>query len=159
MPFQQYPSKAGIPSGNTAARPSNPVIGDTYYDGTLGFLLIWDGTKWIPCSAPAGIPTVTAVDVGTSRAYTSGAIAFTFTAGTNGLQIFITQPAEQAVYQEVDGSMKLIGGIIEVSLDGTESGTPLPNVAFQAFSTINSYMQSNMQKDVVDYYIMKKLEK
>ena len=59
-----------------------------------------------------------------------------FTSGLNGLEVFITQPSEQAVYQEIDGSLKIIGGIIEVSLDGTESGTPLPNVAFQAFSTI-----------------------
>ena len=84
MPFQQYPSKGGIPSGSTAARPSSPAQGDTYYNGQLGLLEIWDGTNWIPCSAPAGIPTVSATDVGTSRAYTSGAIAFTFAAGTNG---------------------------------------------------------------------------
>ena len=76
MPFQQYPSKGGIPSGSTAARPSSPAQGDTYYNGQLGLLEIWDGTNWIPCSAPAGIPTVSATDVGTSRAYTSGAIAF-----------------------------------------------------------------------------------
>ena len=66
-----------------------------------------------------------------------------FTSGTKN--IFVSYPAEQAVYQEVDGSLKLIGGIIEVSLDGTESGNALPNVAFQAFSTIDSYMQTNMQ--------------
>lgn len=81
----------------------------------------------------------------TSQVYASsnaGAIV-NFSAGTKN--IFVTMPAEQAVYQETDGSLKLIGGIIEVSLDGTESGNALPNVAFQAFSTIDSYMQSNMQ--------------
>jgi hypothetical protein len=84
MAFQQYPQKLGIPSGTTAQRPSSPVIGDTYYNGTLGLLEIYDGTNWVPSSAPAGIPSVAATDVGTGRAFGSGAIAFTFTPGTNG---------------------------------------------------------------------------
>jgi len=84
MAFQQFPQKGGIPSGNTAGRPSGPVIGDTYYNGQLGLLEIYDGTNWVPASSPAAIPTISVTDVGTSRPYTSGAIAFTFTPGTNG---------------------------------------------------------------------------
>jgi hypothetical protein len=84
MPFQQYPFKGGVPTGNTANRPGSPVQGDVYYNGQLGLLEIYDGTNWVPCSAPAGIPTMTVTDVGTSRAYTSGAIAFTLVPGTNG---------------------------------------------------------------------------
>lgn len=84
MTFQQYPQKLGIPSGNTAARPSSPIIGDTYYNGELSLLEIYDGTNWVPSSAPAGIPTVATTDVGTGRAYGSGAINFSFTAGING---------------------------------------------------------------------------
>jgi hypothetical protein len=84
MAFQQFPQKGGIPSGNTAARPTGAVIGDTFYNGQLGLLEIYDGTQWIPNSAPAGIPGVTATDVGTSRPYASGALNFSFIAGTNG---------------------------------------------------------------------------
>ena len=84
MAFNSYPSKGGIPGGTTAARPSGAILGDTYYNGTLGLLEIYDGSNWVPCSAPAGIPTFTQTDVGTSRPYTSGAIAFVITAGTNG---------------------------------------------------------------------------
>jgi hypothetical protein len=84
MAFQQYPQKLGIPSGTTAQRPANPVTGDTYYDGTLGFLFIFDGTQFIPCSAPAGQPSISAADVGTGRAYGSGQITVTFTEGTTG---------------------------------------------------------------------------
>jgi hypothetical protein len=47
MTFQQYPSKGGIPSGNTAGRPTNPVIGDTYYTGQLEILEIYNGTIWV----------------------------------------------------------------------------------------------------------------
>ena len=84
MAFNQFPQKGGIPSGNTAARPSGPVIGDTFYNGQLGLLEIYDGTNWVPSSSPAAIPTITATDVGTNRAYTSGAILFNFVPGTNG---------------------------------------------------------------------------
>ena len=41
MAFQQYPQKGGIPSGVTAARPSSPAEGDTYYNGQLGLLEIY----------------------------------------------------------------------------------------------------------------------
>jgi hypothetical protein len=84
MAFQQFPQKGGIPSGNTSQRPAGAIEGDTFYNGQLGLLEIYSSGQWIPCSAPAGIPTVTATDVGTSRAYGSGAIAFTFVPGTNG---------------------------------------------------------------------------
>jgi hypothetical protein len=84
MAFNQFPQKGGIPSGATAARPASPVIGDTFYDGTLGFLMIWSGTEWIPCSAPAAQPSITATDVGTSRPYGSGAISVAFTEGNTG---------------------------------------------------------------------------
>jgi hypothetical protein len=79
MGLQQIPSKGGIPSGNTASRPGSPVIGDTYYDGTLGFLLIFDGTAFIPCSAPAAQPSIAVTDVGTGVAYgtVQGSVAFT----------------------------------------------------------------------------------
>jgi hypothetical protein len=84
MGLQQIPSKGGIPSGNTAARPGSPVIGDTYYDGTLGFLMIFDGTNFIPCSAPASQPSLTVTDVGTNVAYGTVQASVAFTEGTTG---------------------------------------------------------------------------
>lgn len=66
-----------------------------------------------------------------------------FSAGAD-LDVFITQPAEQAIYQETNGSLKLVGGVIGLTEDGTE-GTTLPNTSFQAFTTGNYYMQANQQ--------------
>lgn len=65
-----------------------------------------------------------------------------FVAGTK--EVFCTYPSEQAVYQETNGNLRLISGVIEVSLDGT-SGTTLPNATFQAFATQNGYIQNNIQ--------------
>ena len=55
-----------------------------------------------------------------------------FPAGTK--EVFCTYPSEQAVFQETNGSLKIISGVIEVSEDGTE-GTTLPDTAYQAFIT------------------------
>lgn len=84
MTFQQYPFKGGVPTGTIAQRPGSPATGDVFYNGTDGILEIYNGTDWVPCSAPAGTPVVTASDVGTSRAYTSGAVSFTFTPQATG---------------------------------------------------------------------------
>ena len=65
-----------------------------------------------------------------------------FGAGTK--EVFVTYPAEQAIYQETNGSLKLVGGTIGLTQDGTE-GTTLPNTSFQAFTTGNYYMQANQQ--------------
>ena len=65
-----------------------------------------------------------------------------FAAGTKN--VFCTYPADQAIYQELDGSLKLVGGQITLTLDGT-LGTTLPNSTFQAFSTTNTYIQTNQQ--------------
>lgn len=83
-----FPEKnSSIPSGNTAARPASPVIGDTYYNGTLGLLEIYTAAGWQPCSAPAGTPTINSVTAtSTSDAYSStgGKLSVAFTASANG---------------------------------------------------------------------------
>lgn len=43
-------STGGIPSGETGDRPSNPAIGDQFYNGTLGVLEIYTSTGWLPAT-------------------------------------------------------------------------------------------------------------
>jgi hypothetical protein len=146
MAFQQYPQKGGIPSGNTAARPSSPVTGDTYYDGTLGFLLIWEGTQWIPCSAPAAQPSLTVTDVGTNIAYgtvqasvlfvegvTGGkAAGFTLTQGSTSTTS-TSNPVTRTI-TGTTGSYSFTGtayngfGTSPTSITATQTLTSLPNV-------------------------------
>jgi hypothetical protein len=77
-------SISGIPRGNTSGRPQSPAIGDVYYNGELAVLEIFNGTNFVPCSAPAAPPTIAVVDVGTGRPYDSAQGTVTFTAGTGG---------------------------------------------------------------------------
>jgi hypothetical protein len=85
MTISQFPlPEGGIPTGNTAARPASPSIGDVFYNGEKAILEIYDGTNWVPCSAPAATPTIAVADVGTSVAYGSAQGAVTITPGTSG---------------------------------------------------------------------------
>ena len=85
MAFNSFPQKLGIPSGNTAARPSSPVIGDTYYNGQLEILEIFNGTSWVASSAPPATPSIaTPTDVGTVNYSAGGSLSTVFTPGSGG---------------------------------------------------------------------------
>jgi hypothetical protein len=85
MAISVFPIPAGgIPTGDTAGRPASPVIGDVYYNGELSVLEIFDGTSFVPCSAPSSPPSIAVTDVGTSVAYGSAQGAVTITPGTGG---------------------------------------------------------------------------
>jgi hypothetical protein len=43
-------SSSGTPFGNTAGRPASPTVGQTYYNGTLGYLEIYTESGWIPAT-------------------------------------------------------------------------------------------------------------
>ncbi len=123
------PSKSGIPSGNTAARPASPVIGDTYYDGTLGFLLIWEGTQWIPCSAPAAQPSIAVTDVGTSIAYGTVQASVTFTEGVTG--------GKAAGFTAIQGSttQTSTSNPVVISVTGTPGSYAFTGTAYNGFGT------------------------
>ena len=54
-------------SGDTDSRPTNPTIGDLYYDTEIEALLYWDGTGWkeITDSGPINLGYTAAADKGT----------------------------------------------------------------------------------------------
>lgn len=125
--------------GATGAYQTFAAIGD----GNVTYYAIYGQTtnEW-----EVGYGTYTASGTTLSRDYVysssnSGSLV-NFSAGTK--DVICTYPAEQAVFQETNGNLKLIQGVIEVSEDGT-SGTTLPNTAYQAFATGNYYMQANLQ--------------
>ena len=104
MAFNTFPSKGGIPSGNTAGRPSNPVIGDTYYNGEAETLEIYNGTTWKALKTegfPPDAPTISSVtDSSTSLAYTStaGTLTVVFVPAATG-----GTPTQYNAYTTVGG--------------------------------------------------------
>jgi hypothetical protein len=116
-------------SGNTASRPSNPVIGDTYYDGTLGFLMIFDGTNFVPCSAPAAQPSIVVTDVGTSVAYGTVQASVAFTEGVTG--------GKAAGFTATQGAFSATGvsSPLVVTITGNPGSYSFTGTAYNGFGT------------------------
>jgi len=57
-------SISGTPFGNTANRPSSPTVGQTYYNGELGYQEIYTAAGWAPTVSAAGEDFT--INVGTS---------------------------------------------------------------------------------------------
>jgi hypothetical protein len=113
-------------------------------NGNVTYYAIYDNASgnW-----EVGYGTYTAAGPTLSRDFvydSSSGVGVLVNFGVGTKEVFVTYPADQAVYQEVDGSLKLVGGQITLTLDGT-LGATLPNTTFQAFSTVNTYIQTNQQ--------------
>jgi hypothetical protein len=112
-------NKVKIPgTGTTAARPSNPAVGDTYYNGTLGRLEIYTSQGWMALSAPPQTPTgVTATDAGSGRAYNNGSASIAFTPATAG-----GLPTSYVVTSS-PGSYTATGSVSPIIVSGQQSNT------------------------------------
>ena len=120
MAINSFPAKGGIPSGNTAARPGGPVIGDTFYNGQLEILEIYNGTAWVAVSAPPSTPQIISVtDASTGDAYTStaGKLAVVFQAGSGG-----GTPSQYNAFT-VSGGHSASSSSTTVTLTGLTPGT------------------------------------
>jgi hypothetical protein len=81
------PLEGGIPFGNTANRPINPIIGTVYYNGQLEILEIYNGTAWVANSAPPATPSIATPTDASSNDYYSlngGKLSVVFTPGLGG---------------------------------------------------------------------------
>jgi len=117
---------SGSGSGSTAARPVTPVLGDTYYNGTLAVLEIYTDSGWIACSAPTAVPEIgVATDLGSSRAYgpTGGAATVAFTPGSGG-----GLPSTYVINASV-GGLSATGSSSPITVTGLVPGT---NYTFSA---------------------------
>jgi hypothetical protein len=99
MAIQAFPpsSPSGVPSGTTETRPSNPSVGQPFYNGTLGIIEIYTaGEVWSPLGGvtPDSPVSLSAADVGTNIDYANGTADISFTVGGGGIPTeFIVTPS------------------------------------------------------------------
>jgi hypothetical protein len=57
--YKVLPIQTETPSGGTADRPSNPEVGDLFWDTDLESLVIWNGSEWEPVGSgsAASVPS------------------------------------------------------------------------------------------------------
>lgn len=82
----------GIPSGSSNERPTNPEIGDQFYNGTLGILEIYSPAGWVPStgandfnvSLSAGETSVTF-----DRSFFAGSYTISSAAGDTSFDVYL----------------------------------------------------------------------
>jgi hypothetical protein len=124
MAIQAFPptSSSGVPSGTTATRPSNPSVGQPFYNGTLGIIEIYTaGEVWSPLGGvtPDTPVSLSAVDIGTGIAYANGTADISFTVGGGGIPTeFVVTPSPATSPTTFTGSSS------PVRVTGLTLGTP-----------------------------------
>jgi len=84
-------SMGGTPFGDSSSRPSSPQVGQTYYNGTLGYLEIYTATGWIPATGAndlninlTGLNTV----INFPQSYAAGSYSIVSLSNDNTLDIY-----------------------------------------------------------------------
>ena len=89
----------GTPFGDTTGRPSNPSVGQTYYNGQLGYLEIYTTSGWIPATG--------ANDFSLNLSGTNTAITFntTYSAGSYSIVSASNDTTLDVYVYAIDGSL------------------------------------------------------
>jgi hypothetical protein len=109
----------GTPFGETAARPSSPSIGQTFYNGSNGLLEIYTASGWIALAgAPPAIPvSVVPTNQGSGRAYNNGSASVAFASGSGG------GLSGEYVVTSTPGNYFAIGSSSPIIVSGLQSNT------------------------------------
>lgn len=84
-------SISGTPFGNTANRPSNAQVGQTYYNGELGYLEIYTNADWIPATGANDFSLNlggTHTSINLTQSYSSGSYSITSASNDTTMDIY-----------------------------------------------------------------------
>jgi hypothetical protein len=135
-----------------AAIPTTSVVYYCIHNLAVGFDTEWE-VGYGTFTAPATLSRTSVLSSSNAGALVN------FTAGANGLEVFITQPAEQAVYQETNGDVLIPNGILTViganATNPTFTSTLGEFVSnepgFSQFFVQNQSNDANASSDIVAY--------
>lgn len=92
-------SIGGTPFGTTANRPSYPQVGQTYYNGTLGYLEIYTEAGWIAATGANDF------SLNITGPYTTVTFSQSYAAGSYSIVSFLTDPTVDIYAYTTDGSL------------------------------------------------------
>ena len=98
MPIRSS-SMGGTPFGTTANRPSSPQVGQTYYNGTLGYLEIYTDAGWIAATGANDF------SLNITGPYTTVTFSQSYSAGSYSIVSFLTDTTVDIYAYATDGSL------------------------------------------------------
>ena len=130
-------SSVSIPSGDTASRPANPVIGTTRFNTDTDALENYSSIGWIKVSTP--IPIITSI-TGTIYAGSASTLTFagsnfgtaqgivTFTSGATTATVNVTPSSDSALSVAVPAAIYGLSGGASVDIKFTNSDNGVSNI-------------------------------
>jgi len=92
-------SSSGTPFGDTAGRPSSPSVGQTYYNGQLGYLEIYTVSGWIPATG-ANDFSLNITGLNTTVTFSQ-----TYSSGSYSIVSFLNDASVDVYAYATDGSL------------------------------------------------------
>ena len=144
MPDIRTSSFGSTPFGTSETRPSNPVIGQTYYNGTLGVQEIYTASGWLPATGANDFNVTLAGSVTTAtftKEYFAGAYTINSALVDSTYDIYVYDTAGNQVGYTKSPSLSATGNFNKIVVIGGSTGDLLSFSYKTTFTATNTTSQ------------------
>ncbi len=134
----------GTPFGTSETRPANPVIGQTYFNGTLGVQEIYTASGWLPATGANDFNVTLAGPVTTAtftKEYFAGAYTIASALLDSSYDIYVYDTAGNQVGYTKSPSLNATGNFNKIVVVGGSSGDLLSFSYKTTFTATNTTSQ------------------
>ncbi len=144
MPDIRTSALGGVPFGTSETRPSNPAIGQTYYNGTLGVQEIYTAAGWLPATGANDFNVTLAGPVTTAtftKEYFAGAYTINSALVDSTYDIYVYDTAGTQVGYTKTPSLTATGNFNKIVIIGGSTGDLLSFSYKTTFTATNTTSQ------------------
>jgi hypothetical protein len=144
MPDIRTSSLGSTPFGTSETRPSNPIIGQTYFNGTLGVQEIYTASGWLPATGANDFNVTLAGPVTTAtftKEYFAGAYTINSALVDSTYDIYVYDTAGNQVGYTKSPSLSSTGNFNKIVVVGGSTGDLLSFSYKTTFTATNTTSQ------------------
>jgi len=144
MPDIRTSALGGVPFGTSETRPANPVIGQTYFNGTLGVQEIYTASGWLPATGANDFNVTLAGPVTTAtftKEYFAGAYTINSALVDSTYDIYVYDTAGTQVGYTKSPSLNATGNFNKIVVVGGSTGDLLSFSYKTTFTATNTTSQ------------------
>jgi len=141
MPDIRTSALGGVPFGTSETRPSNPAIGQTYYNGTLGVQEIYTPSGWLPATGANDFNVTLNGTITTAtftKEYFEGAYTINSALGDSTYDIYVYNTSGQNVGYTKSPSLNATGNFNKIVIVGGTQGDLLSFSYKTTFTATNT---------------------